>query len=46
METGKALVLEVVDSILLALTSSIPLAQFASVHRGAPTRTLEQYIDE
>ncbi|MBR0927752.1 invasion associated locus B family protein [Bradyrhizobium diazoefficiens] len=46
METGKVLVLEVVDSNLLALTTSIPLAQFASVHRGAPARTLEQYIDE
>jgi len=46
METGKALVLELIDSNLLAVTTSIPLAQFGSVHKCAPTRTLEQYIDE
>jgi invasion protein IalB len=46
METGKTLALEVVDSNLLALTTSIPLAQFASVHKGAPAKTLEQYVDE
>ncbi|WBL76760.1 invasion associated locus B family protein [Bradyrhizobium xenonodulans] len=46
METGKALLLELADSNLLAVTTSIPLAQFASVRKGAPTRTLEQYIDE
>ncbi|RZN09823.1 invasion-associated locus B family protein [Bradyrhizobium genosp. SA-3] len=46
MQTGKALLLELVDSNLLAVTTSIPLAQFASAHKGAPARTLEQYIDE
>lgn len=46
METGKTLLIELVDSNLLALTTSIPLAQFASVHNGAPTRTLEQHVDE
>jgi invasion protein IalB len=46
MESGKALVLEVVDFNLLALTTSLPLAQFASVHNGAPAQTLEQDIDE
>ena len=46
MESGKILTLEVVDSSLLSLTTSLPLAQFASVHRAAPTQTLEQYIDE
>jgi invasion protein IalB len=46
MESGKALALEVVDSNLLSLTTSLPLAQFASVHKGAPTQTLEQDIDE
>src|SRR3954463_109042 len=46
MESGKMLTLEVVDSNLLSLTTSLPLAQFASVHKGAPTQTLEQYIDE
>jgi invasion protein IalB len=46
MESGKTLVLEVVDSNLLSLTTSLPLAQFASVHRGAPAQTLEQDIEE
>jgi len=46
LETGKALVLEVVDSNLLSLTTSLPLAQFSVVHKGAPTRTFEQYVDE
>jgi invasion protein IalB len=46
MESGKALILEMVDSSLLLLTTTLPLAQFASVHQGAPERTLEQAIDE
>jgi invasion protein IalB len=46
MESGEMLVLEVVDSNLVAMTTSLPLAQFASVHRGAPSQTLEQDIEE
>jgi invasion protein IalB len=46
MESGKTLKLELVDANLLALTTSIPLAQFASVYKGAPAKTLEQYVDE
>jgi invasion protein IalB len=46
MESGKTLKLEVVDANLLSLTTSIPLAQFAAVHKGAPVKTLEQYVDE
>ncbi|MCA1372104.1 MULTISPECIES: invasion associated locus B family protein [unclassified Bradyrhizobium] len=46
MENGQTLLLELVDSNLLAVTTSIPLAQFGSAHKGAPTRTLEQYVDE
>lgn len=46
LEAGKALVLELVDSNLLSLTTSLPLAQFAAVHKGAPAQTLEQYVDE
>ncbi|WFU38248.1 invasion associated locus B family protein [Bradyrhizobium sp. CB82] len=46
MEAGETLVLEVVDSNLLALTTSMPLTQFAAVHKGAPAKTLEQDIDE
>ena len=46
MEAGKALVLEVTNSNLLSLTTSLPLAQFAPVHKGAPAQTLEQDIEE
>jgi invasion protein IalB len=46
MEAGKALVLEVTDSNLLSLTTSLPLAKFGSVHNGAPAQTLEQDIEE
>ncbi|CUT12476.1 bll3469 hypothetical protein [Bradyrhizobium sp.] len=46
MEAGKALVLEVTDSNLLSLTTSLPLAQFGSIHKGAPAQTLEQDIEE
>lgn len=46
MASGKALTLELVDANLLALTTAVPLGQFASVHKGAPSRTLEQYVEE
>jgi invasion protein IalB len=46
MESGQTLALEVVDSNLLALTTSVPIGQFAAVHKGAPEKTLEQYVDE
>lgn len=46
MEAGKALVLEVIDSNLLSLTTSLPLTQFASAHTGPPAQMLEQDIDE
>ncbi|QQO12431.1 invasion associated locus B family protein [Bradyrhizobium diazoefficiens] len=46
MESGKKLALEVVDSNLLSLTTLLPLAQFAAIHKGAPAQTLEHYVDE
>lgn len=46
MDSGKALLLEVVDSSLLAVTTSLPLTQFAAAHKGAPAKTFEQDIDE
>jgi invasion protein IalB len=46
MDSGQALRLEFVDSNLLSLTTSLPLAQFAPIHNGAPTQTFEQDIDE
>jgi invasion protein IalB len=46
MESGKSLVLEVMDTNMLAVSTSLPLAQFAAVRKGAPTKTFEQSIDE
>ena len=46
MEAGQSLTLEVVDSSILSVTSSIPLARFALVRRGAPAKTFDQAIDE
>jgi invasion protein IalB len=46
MEIGKTLALEVVDSNLVAVTTIVPLAQFAASHKGEPAKTLEQQIDE
>jgi invasion protein IalB len=46
METGQKLVLEVVDSSVLTVSTSVPLNQFVMVRQGTPARTFEQAIDE
>jgi invasion protein IalB len=46
MASGQTLQLEFVDSSLSTLTTSLPLGQFAPVHKGAPAQTFEQDIDE
>ena len=46
MERGQKLQLEVVDSSVQSVSTTLPLDQFASVRRGTPTRTFEQEIDE
>jgi invasion protein IalB len=46
METGSKLQLEVVDSSVLAVTTALPVNQFAAVRQGIPTQTFEQKIDE
>lgn len=46
METGKNLAVEVVDTNLLAVTTSLPLQQFAAARKGAPAQVFEQQIDE
>ena len=46
MESGKILALELVDSSLLAVSTSVPLSQFATVRQGSPSQTLERAIDE
>jgi invasion protein IalB len=46
METGKNMTVEVVDTNLVAVTTSVPLGQFATVRKGPPAQTFEQQIDE
>lgn len=46
MSSAEMLRLEFVDSNLLSLTTSLPLGQFASIHKGPPAQTFEQDIDE
>jgi invasion protein IalB len=46
METGQKLVLQVVDSSVLTVSTSLPLNQFATVRKGVPAQTFEQPIDE
>ena len=46
LEAGKNLTVEVVDTNLLAVTTSLPLGQFGAVRKGAPAQVFEQQIDE
>jgi invasion protein IalB len=46
MSQGRLLRLQFIDSSLLSLVTSLPLGQFSTVHRGSPTQTFEQRIDE
>ena len=46
MESGGNLVIEVVDTNMLAVSTSLPLGQFAATRKGAPTKVFEQNIDE
>jgi invasion protein IalB len=41
MESGRKLTLEVVDSNLLTIATTIPLDQFAAAHKGQPAQTYE-----
>lgn len=46
MEKGQQLQLEVVDSSVQSVSTTLPLGQFVSVYQGAAARTFEQEIDE
>ena len=46
MDRGRKLAVEVVDTNLLAVTTSAPLDRFAAARAGAPINTFEQTIDE
>jgi invasion protein IalB len=46
METGQKLLLEVVDSSMLTVSTTLPINQFGTVRQGTPAQTFEQAIDE
>src|SRR6185437_8639046 len=46
LEKGQALQLEVVDSGMQRVSTTLPLGKFAAVRQGSPARTFEQEIDE
>ena len=46
LEAGKMLKLDVVDSNVLTVSTTLPLGQFASVRSGAPAQTFEHEVDE
>jgi invasion protein IalB len=46
MEKGEMLTLEVVDSSVQSVSTTLPLSQFASVRKGAPVQTYQHDIDE
>ena len=46
MEKGEKLVLEVVDSSVQSVSTTLPLSQFASVRKGPPAKKYQQDIDE
>jgi invasion protein IalB len=46
MESGQKLLLEIVDSSMLTVSTSLPLDQFATIRHGPPAQVFEQAIDE
>jgi invasion protein IalB len=46
MDTGKNLLLEVVDTNVLTVSTTLPLNQFAAVRNGDPAQVFQQDIDE
>ena len=46
METGQQLKLEIADTNLLSVSTMLPISQFASVRKAAPSRIFLQDIDE
>ncbi|WFU18515.1 invasion associated locus B family protein [Bradyrhizobium sp. CB3481] len=46
MENGSDLTIEVVDTNMLAVTTTLPLNRFAAARNGAPIKVFEQNIEE
>jgi hypothetical protein len=45
LESGQMLVLETVNSNVVGVTTSLPLKEFAEVHKGVPTQIFEQRLE-
>jgi invasion protein IalB len=46
LETGQKLVLEVIDSNVLAVSTTLPVTRFAAAHDNPPAQVYEQDVDE
>lgn len=46
MEAGRGLTLEVADSNILTVATTLPLDQFAAVHKGAPAQVFDYQTDQ
>ncbi len=46
MEAGRSLRIEVADTSAVAVSTTVPIEQFAAIRRGVPAQTFEQDIDE
>ncbi len=46
MEAGQNFLLEVVDTSIVTVNTSLPVNQFAAIRHGPPAQTFEQAIDE
>jgi hypothetical protein len=46
LETGSTLLLEVVDSSVLTVSTSLPLSGLAAVRQGPAGKVFEQAVDE
>jgi invasion protein IalB len=45
LESGQVLTLEIVNSNVVGVTDSLPLKEFAEVHKGAPMQIFEQKLE-
>jgi invasion protein IalB len=45
LESGQMLTLEIVNSNVVGVTNSLPLKEFAEVHKGAPMQIFEQKLE-
>ena len=46
MEAGKGLRLEVADSNILTVATTLPLDQFAAAHKGPPAQVFDYQTDQ